>query len=178
MTAWLDIPLLIVALALAVLAIRIRRLVAAVVALGAYSFVLALEWALLGAVDVSFTEAVVGAGASTVLMLAALRHTGEQESDAVSGAMRLAGIAVLVALGGVMAHASAHMPRWADPNSPASVHVSPRYIEGSERETHTPNMVTAVVTDYRGYDTLLETTVICTAALAALLILSEAEPKR
>ncbi len=64
------------------------------------------------------------------------------------------------------------MPRWGSPNSPASVHVSPRYIEQSMAETEVPNMVTAVLADYRSYDTFGETTVVFTAAICCLLILS------
>ena len=63
------------------------------------------------------------------------------------------------------------MPGTGDPDSPPSRHVSPRYIEESLAETDVPNMVTAVLADYRGFDTLGETTVIFTAALAVLLIL-------
>lgn len=71
----------------------------------------------------------------------------------------------------LLAFGSAEMPSWGDPQSPPSLHVSPRYIEDSLAETEVPNMVTAVLADYRGYDTLGETTVIFTGALACLLIL-------
>jgi multicomponent Na+:H+ antiporter subunit B len=63
------------------------------------------------------------------------------------------------------------MPRWGDPGSPASVNVSPRYIEQAFEETAVPNIVTAVLADYRGYDTLGETTVIFAAGICCLLIL-------
>lgn len=66
---------------------------------------------------------------------------------------------------------SLDMPGTGDPNSPASRHVSPRYIEKSLAETEVPNMVTAVLADYRGFDTLGETTVIFAGAIAVLLIL-------
>ncbi|RLI91659.1 MAG: hypothetical protein DRO89_03520 [Candidatus Altiarchaeales archaeon] len=62
------------------------------------------------------------------------------------------------------------MPDLGDPNNPTNIHVSPRYIEKSMEETGTPNMVTAVLASYRGYDTLGETTVIFTAAMAAILL--------
>jgi multicomponent Na+:H+ antiporter subunit B len=45
------------------------------------------------------------------------------------------------------------------------------YVERSYPDTATPNMVTAVLADYRGYDTLGETVVILTAGLAVALIL-------
>jgi len=63
------------------------------------------------------------------------------------------------------------LPDRGDPQAPASVHVSPFYIERSLEDTHTPNIVTAVLADYRGYDTLGETIVIFTAGLACILIL-------
>jgi len=63
------------------------------------------------------------------------------------------------------------MPNWADPNSPASIHVSPRYIEKTLEETATPNAVTSVLADYRGYDTLGETTVIFTAGVSCIIVL-------
>ena len=67
--------------------------------------------------------------------------------------------------------ATVEMPEFGDPASPASLHVSPRYIEESLAETKVPNMVTTVLADYRSYDTLGEATVIFTGALACLLIL-------
>jgi multicomponent Na+:H+ antiporter subunit B len=69
------------------------------------------------------------------------------------------------------------MPDWGDPNSPASLHVSPRYITKTLEETETPNMVTSVLADYRGYDTLGETTVIFTAGMACILILRKFRKK-
>jgi multicomponent Na+:H+ antiporter subunit B len=81
--------------------------------------------------------------------------------------------AFLVALltGGLLIYGTKDMPKWGDPNSPASLHVSPRYIEKTIEETATPDMVTSVLADYRGYDTLGETTVIFTAGIACLLLL-------
>jgi multicomponent Na+:H+ antiporter subunit B len=78
---------------------------------------------------------------------------------------------VVVVTGALLVYATLDMPDWADPNSPASTHVSPRYIEKTVEETATPNMVTAVLADYRGYDTLGETTVIFTAAMVCILLL-------
>jgi multicomponent Na+:H+ antiporter subunit B len=50
--------------------------------------------------------------------------------------------------------------------------VSPRYLAQTLPETRTPNAVTAVVADYRGYDTLIETVVIFTAGIACWLLLA------
>ena len=67
------------------------------------------------------------------------------------------------------------MPDWGDPQSPASRHVSPRYIEKSMEETEVPNLVTAVLADYRSYDTLGETAVIFSAGMAVILLLRRRE---
>ncbi len=85
--------------------------------------------------------------------------------------MRWFGIVCVACLGLVLAVASSHFPPWGDPHSPASTHVSPRYIEKSVEETAVPNIVTAVLADYRGYDTMFETTVIFAAGLACFMLL-------
>jgi multicomponent Na+:H+ antiporter subunit B len=80
-----------------------------------------------------------------------------------------AALAVFTAF--VLFAASSALPPVGDPAAPASTHVSPRYIEQGPAETGARNMVTGVLADYRGYDTLGETTVIYAAGLAAVLIL-------
>ncbi len=85
--------------------------------------------------------------------------------------MKLLGMMMVMIVGGLLIYASADMPDWGDAGSPASRHVSPRYIEKSEKETSVPNMVTAVLADYRGYDTLGETAVIFTAGVCCVLLL-------
>lgn len=71
----------------------------------------------------------------------------------------------------MLAYATLDMPDWGDPSSPASTHVSPEYIQEAYKKTATPNIVTAVLADYRGYDTLGETTVIFTAGIACMMLL-------
>jgi multicomponent Na+:H+ antiporter subunit B len=81
------------------------------------------------------------------------------------------GWVALLAAGAILFYAASGLPVMGDAESPASGHVSPRYIEKAYEETGAPNMVTAVLADYRSYDTLGETVVIFTAGLACLLIL-------
>lgn len=73
--------------------------------------------------------------------------------------------------GALLIYGIEEMPEWGDPDSPASKHVSPKYIKEALEKTATPNIVTAVLADYRGYDTLGETTVIFTAGIACVLML-------
>lgn len=74
-------------------------------------------------------------------------------------------------MGALLIYSTMDMPAWGDPNSPASRHVSPRYLERSLEETGTPNVVTSILADYRGYDTLGEATVIFSAGMACILLL-------
>ena len=71
----------------------------------------------------------------------------------------------------LLAYATVDMPDFGDPSSPASTHVSPEYIQEAYEKTATPNIVTAVLADYRGYDTLGETTVIFTAGVVCMMLL-------
>ena len=75
----------------------------------------------------------------------------------------------------LMLYATSGLPDRGDPDAPANTHVSPTYIEKSMEDTKTPNIVTAVLADYRGYDTLGETIVIFAAGLACVLILMKRE---
>jgi multicomponent Na+:H+ antiporter subunit B len=66
------------------------------------------------------------------------------------------------------------LPRFGAADAPIHKHVAPRYISESIRETNVPNVVTAVLADYRSYDTLGETTVVFTAGIGVLLLLRSA----
>ena len=85
--------------------------------------------------------------------------------------MKVLALITVIITGIILIYGAMDMPDWGDPNSPASLHVSPRYIEKTMEETATPNVVTSVLADYRGYDTLGETTVIFTAGVSCILIL-------
>ncbi len=75
--------------------------------------------------------------------------------------------------GAVLLYGSMDFPAFGDPESPASRHLSPYYIKNAIKDTAVPNLVTAVLADYRGYDTLFETAVIFTAGLACFLLLRQ-----
>jgi multicomponent Na+:H+ antiporter subunit B len=85
--------------------------------------------------------------------------------------MRLAGFALIVALGVVLVWGSGDLPLRGDPDAPAPTHVATYYTENSLSDSKTPNAVTAVLADYRGFDTFGEAVVVVAAALACLLIL-------
>lgn len=85
---------------------------------------------------------------------------------------------VLALFFGLLVYAERDLPDSSDASSPARTHVAPTYIEQSYEDTRTPNIVTSVLADYRGYDTLGETVVILTAGLAVILILPRSDRRR
>ncbi len=76
-----DIIILLFLVATAVIALRVRDLLAASMVFGTYSFLICLLWAGMGAVDVAFTEAAVGAGISAVFLIATVYNTKRRSSD-------------------------------------------------------------------------------------------------
>jgi multicomponent Na+:H+ antiporter subunit B len=158
-----------VLIAVAVGIARVRNLFAVVALGGVYSFTMALALLVLDAVDVSMTEASVGAGISTVLLLSALYLTHVTEAPA----LRIAVLPLVLSLatGGLLLYGIAHLPAFGDPMAAIHQHVVPRYLKDVVAETGVPNVVTAVLASYRGYDTLGETTVIFTAGIGVLLLL-------
>ena len=85
--------------------------------------------------------------------------------------MKGIGLFIVVLTGALLVYATVDFPSWGDPASPASTHVSPHYIEKTMEETSVPNIVTAVLADYRGFDTMFETTVIFGAGVACFFLL-------
>lgn len=87
----------------------------------------------------------------------------------------LAFVATLVT-GAILLYGTMDFPAFGDPQSPAATHLSSYYIEKAIDETHVPNLVTAVLGDYRGYDTMFETVVIYCAGLAVVSVLRRNKP--
>ncbi|MHB1359913.1 MAG: DUF4040 domain-containing protein [Rhodocyclaceae bacterium] len=146
--------------------IRTRNLFSVIVLSGAYSFLMATVLVALDAVDVAMTEAAVGAGVSTVLLLGALRLC---KSDEAKPAHRpWLPLIVAVSTGLLLVYGVMGLPDFADPQAPIHQHVVPRYLEN---EVDVPNVVTAVLASFRGYDTLGETTVVFTAGAGIIALL-------
>lgn len=157
-------------MAVLVVAIAARRNLFSVVMLaGIYSFLMASVLVALDAVDVAMTEASVGAGISTVLLLAALYLTKGEEAKPIHRPWLP--LAVSVAVAAALVYGSLGLPAFSDPQAPIHTHVVPRYLQQSLKETGVANVVTAVLASYRGYDTLGETTVVFTAGAGVIALL-------
>ncbi len=137
---------------------------------GIYSLLSAGIFLVLDAVDVAFTEAAVGAGISTVLMLSTLALTERKEKEPRHKAVLP--LLVVLVTGAALVYGTLDMPDFGDPKAPVHQHVAPRYIQQSPAEIGVPNMVTSVLASYRGYDTLGEVTVIFTAGMGVLALLA------
>lgn len=157
----------------AVAAIRMRDLFAVAMLFGIYSLLTAALFMDLDASDVAFTEAAVGAGVTTVLLLSSLRLTGRWERRPKHGP--LLPLLVVGVTGAALVYGSLDIPHFGDPEAPVHQHVAPHYIEKASTEMGIPNMVTAVLASYRGFDTLGETLVVFTAGIGVLLLLGMSE---
>jgi multicomponent Na+:H+ antiporter subunit B len=85
--------------------------------------------------------------------------------------LKITGLLIAVLTGSFLIYATVDFPDWGDPSSPASTHLSPHFIEKTMEETSVPNIVTAILADYRGYDTMYETAVIFSAGVICFLLL-------
>jgi multicomponent Na+:H+ antiporter subunit B len=91
--------------------------------------------------------------------------------------LKLIGLIVVIATGLLLLWGVTDFPDWADPQSPASTHLSPHFLTESIEETAVPNVVTSVLGDYRGFDTMLETTVVFAAGIAVYTLLRRSRRK-
>ncbi len=170
-----DILLITLLAATALVIIAVRDLFAAVMLAGIFSLISAGLFTVMDAVDVAFTEAAVGAGISTVLMLGTLMLTTSRERRGTAR-IQILPLIVVTLTGAALIYGTLDMPIYGDPQAPVHHHVAPEYIADSPHEVGVPNIVTAVLASYRGYDTLGETTVVFIAGTGVLLLLKR--PRR
>lgn len=208
-TQWIDIALLALLACTAIMVVRMRNLWAAVILTGIYSFLGASWMLILDAPDVAFTEAAVGAGIATVLMLTTLALTGTTMKERSSSPGWPLIVVFLTGL--ALVYGTMDMPFYGDPTARVHQHLMPEFINdivpsiGEVTVNHAPpnkqstgvntvdfpdqhvttqvgvpNVVTAILASYRGYDTLGETVVIFTAGVGVLSLLGrkKGNPRR
>ena len=239
-----DLILLALVVIIGIATVRSRSLLASTMLLGIYSLLMALVWANMFAMDVAFTEAAVGAGISTVLLLGTMVVVGREEKR--TRGPHLPALLITLATGGALIYGTLDMPSFGDPKAPVHQRTAPEYIaqavghvhavehhdhgdhgddhgekpkrskgsrtrvthptigqdnhradihpnavshadthddhghHGDDHDhhagdfgTHVPNLVTAVLADYRSYDTMFETAVIFTAGVCLILLLRD-----
>jgi multicomponent Na+:H+ antiporter subunit B len=155
---------------------RNRNLFAVVALAGVYSFLMGAVLVALDAVDVAMTEAAVGAGISTVLLVSALALCKSHEARPAQ--RQWVAVTTAVATGAMLMYGTFGLPSFSDPQAAIHQHVVPRYLEQGLKETGVPNIVTAVLASYRGYDTLGETSVVFTAGIGVIALLRHGRQAR
>lgn len=160
----------------AVAVVRTENLFVAVMLMAIFSLLMAANFFILDAADVALTEAAVGAGVTTVIFLGALALTAEKERSRLTGRWLALGVVAVTVL--VLIYATFDKPRLGDPEAPVHQHVAPWYLERTPELIGIPNVVTAVLASYRGYDTLGEVFVVFAACIGVLFLLSAPPPNR
>jgi len=158
----------------AVAIVRTENLFVAVMLMAIFSLLMAANFFILDAADVALTEAAVGAGVTTVIFLGALALTAERERSITQGRWLALGVVSVTVM--VLIYATFDKPRLGDPNAPVHTHVAPWYLEQTPELIGIPNVVTAILGSFRGYDTLGEVFVVLTACIGVLFILGAAPP--
>ena len=149
--------------------IKLRNLFSVVILSTIYSFLMATLLLIFDAVDVALTEAAVGAGISTVLMLTVLYYTKVSEENPKFKS--ILPLIICLTIGGLLIYGTYGLPPFGASDTPIHTHVSVQYLERYISETGVPNVVTSVLASYRGFDTLGEVIVVFTAAIGVLSIL-------
>ncbi|MEZ5890411.1 MAG: DUF4040 domain-containing protein [Xanthobacteraceae bacterium] len=170
MIAVINMALLTLLAVVTIAIVRQRSLFGVVILSGVYSFLMATLLVALDAVDVAMTEASVGAGISLVIFLATL-HLIKTTTESPPVHRQLLPLFVSIATGIVLVWGTLLLPPFGTADAVIHQHVVPRYLADTIKETDVPNVVTSVLADYRGYDTLGETTVIFTAGIGVMLLL-------
>ena len=169
MSPWLDFVLFSILAATAVGVVILRNLFAVVMLGGVFSLVTAALFVVMDSPDVAFTEAAVGAGITTVLMLAALTLTTRHERPGTGGIA--IPLAVSLLTGSVLIYATLDLPRFGSPDAPIHLYLAPEFLINREPEIDIPNIVTAILASYRGFDTLGEVVVVFAAGIGVLLLI-------
>ncbi|MAV98540.1 MAG: cation:proton antiporter [Rhodobiaceae bacterium] len=151
--------------------VKLRNLFSVVILSTIYSFLMATLLLIFDAVDVALTEAAVGAGVSTVLMLTVIYYTKTTEEKPKHSS--IIPIMVCLAIGGLLIYGTYGLPPFGASDTPLHNHVSAQYLQRSIPETGVPNVVTSVLASYRGFDTLGEVIVVFTAAIGVISLLKK-----
>jgi multicomponent Na+:H+ antiporter subunit B len=170
MDTLVDILLLAFIAICAIAILRLRDLFAVTMMFGLFSLIAAGLFTTMHAPDVAFTEAAVGAGISTILILATLAQTARREKSQ-AGRNVIVPLLVVWVTGAVLIYGTADLPVFGDPAAAAHNHVAPYYINESPRQIGIPNMVASVLASYRGYDTLGEVVVVFAAVIGVISLL-------
>lgn len=168
----IEIVLFLFILVTAVATALFRDVLAAIVVFAAYSLGMAIFYTVLLAPDVAMTEAAIGAGVTTILLLLTIARTVRPDTDQVFERIHWPAAVAVTAFVGVLVFSLVEFPAVGDPGAPAWDNpVTEHYLENAYEQTQVQNAVTAVLAGYRGFDTFGEAVVVFSAGIAVLVVL-------
>ncbi|QFU84961.1 DUF4040 domain-containing protein [Natronorubrum aibiense] len=168
------LTLVVFILATAVATALFRDILSVIVVFGAYSLGMAILYTFLLAPDVAMTEAAIGAGVTTLLLLLTIARTTRPSADQLNERIHIPAVVVVgafVLLLGTTVLPEMYQvgiqqtPVWQHPE------VTQHYIQQTYNDTGVENAVTAVLAAYRGFDTFGEAVVVFAAGISTLLVL-------
>ncbi len=150
-----------------------RDALASIVVFAAYSLGLAVVYTFYRAPDVGLTEAAIGAGITTVLLLLTIAKTSRPTHEKIFEPINWPAVAVCGGFALVVGSTLFAFPSVGDPNTAAMTNpdVTVYYLETAYEETGVENTVTAVLAAYRGFDTFGEAVVVFAAGVASMIVL-------
>ena len=161
----------------AVAVVFIENLLVNMVIMCSFSLTIAMLYLVINAPDVAITEAAVGAGFSTALMLAVLSHLRYKPVGCTRfycNRIKLWGAGILSAVVFfVLSYGVMDLPSFGDGSSPANAAATASYISNAYGYTGIPNLVTAILASFRGYDTMCETVVVFAASMCVSLLIGK-----
>jgi len=154
----------------ALYAIYAKDLLSSVIACGVVGYSLVICFLLLKAPDLAIVQIVVDT-ITLIIMVAVVLDTSREEKyakpDTKETISIIAGILAIIFL----FYFFTRSVQTLDPLGQGSLRMAKYYIEGAAQKTGSANLVTGVVFDFRGYDTMGEAVVLVTAVLGVLTIL-------
>lgn len=150
-----------------------RDVLSAIVIFAAYSLGMALLYTFLLAPDVGLTEAAIGAGVTTILLIVTLSRTSRPREVPRFERVHWTGATIVTGFVAVIAWTTLQLPPLGDRDAIAWANeaVTQHYLSSAYLETGVENAVTAVLAAYRGFDTFGEAVVVFTVVVAVLLVL-------
>jgi multicomponent Na+:H+ antiporter subunit B len=175
-TLALEAALVVFVISTAVATALLRDIVASIVVFAAFSLGISVIWVLLQAPDVALTEAAVGAGVMSVLLLITVAKTARTSDEKALVSLNPRAVVAVGLLLLVLVSTVPALPDLGDGGAPAlqETHDGERtpygyYVNEAYDETGVENSVTAVLVYYRGFDTFGEATVVFSAVVGVLV---------
>ena len=169
----LEVTLVFFVIATAIATALFRDVLSAIVVFAAYSLGMAILYTFFLAPDVAMTEAAIGAGVTSILLLLTIAKTSRPATRRTFERIHWPGVVVVSAFVLVLMAAIPSIPEIGSETAIAWANedVTQYYIHNTYEDTGVQNAVTAVLAAYRGFDTFGEAVVVFAAGIATLVVL-------